>query len=265
MSNDQILKTAVEAAKAATEVLMTHFGAAEIEHKDGATHNLVTQADLGAEAAVLKVIQTAFPEHEVLGEEGLSDGTLSSRQLWVVDPLDGTTNYAQGIPQFCTAISYVFEGQVQVGVVFDPCRNELYHAVRGQGAFMNDVRIRVSARNQLSDAVVATGFYYDRGELMRKTLKSIESLFEKNIRGIRRLGSAALDQCWVANGRMDAFYEYQLSPWDYAAASLIVEEAGGRCADRDGLPLQLDSGSLIVTNSQLFEAISSTVKWSSTS
>lgn len=261
MNDEAILHTAIEAAHAATSVLKQHFGSPEIEHKDGDTHNLVTQADLGAEAAVLRVIEAAFPDHEVLGEEGLSSGELSSKQLWVVDPLDGTTNYAQGIPQFCTAISYVQDGQVQVGVVLDPCRNELFRAVRGKGAFMNDEPIRVSRRNQLSDAVVATGFYYDRGELMQRTLSSIESLFKENIRGIRRLGSAALDQCWVANGRMDAFFEYQLSPWDYAAASLIVEEAGGRCAARDGSPLQLDSGSLIATNSELHDAIASVVRW----
>lgn len=262
MSASKILQTARESARAATDILKEYLGKAAIDHKS-ASHDLVTEADLKAEAAVLATIRSQFPTHDVMGEEGLATGQLSAEHLWVVDPLDGTTNYAQGIPQFCTAIAYVQGGQVQVGVVHDPSRDEVFHAVRGAGAFLNDVPIRVSERDEMKQAVIATGFFYDRGELMRKTLDSIESLFrDQSVRGIRRLGSAALDQCWVACGRMDGFYEYQLAPWDYAAASLIVEEAGGRCADRSGNPLEMDSRSLIATNAKLFEQVVGTVRWS---
>lgn len=261
MIDQGILETAKQAASAASAVLLQHFDAPEIQHKHDESHNLVTQADLESEAIILQTIRKAYPQHDVLGEEGLETANVAADHLWVVDPLDGTTNYAQGLPQFCTAIAYVRAGVVQVGVVLDPCRNELFHAVRGEGAFLNGRQIRVSNRDDLRNAVIATGFYYDRGEMMRRTLHSIERLFGNNVRGIRRLGSAALDQCWVACGRMDAFFEYQLSPWDYAAASLIVEEAGGRCGDRDGQPLRLTSGSLVVANHCLFDEVVDIVRW----
>ena len=256
-----LLNTALDAARQATDVLMKYRGRAHVDFKREETQNLVTEADLEAEATILRCITAAYPDHSVLGEEGLSSAELSAEHLWVVDPLDGTTNYAQGIPQFCTAISYVRSGVVQVGVVHDPCRDEVFHAIRGGGAFLNAQPIRVSQRSALSEAVIATGFYYDRGELMRRTLNAIEKLFGKNIRGIRRLGSAALDQSWVACGRMEAFFEYQLSPWDYAAASLIVEEAGGRCTDRSGAPLELESQSLIAANDGVFDQLLSVVRW----
>jgi len=260
---DEMMRVAEEAARAACEVLLEHTDSIEVNFKQQQTQNLVTAADLAAEARILEIIGRAFPDHDILGEEGLSQAELGAEHLWVVDPLDGTTNYAQGIPQYCTAVSYVTSGEVQVGVVFDPSRDELFHAIRGEGAFLNGQPIQVSSRISLSECVIATGFYYDRGELMQRTLDSIGSLFKKNIRGIRRLGSAALDQCWVACGRMDGFYEYQLSPWDYAAASLIVEEAKGRCANRSGLPLELSSGSLIVSNANVFDELVSIVRWPS--
>ncbi len=261
MDESQILDVALLAARAATSRLLHHLGSAKVQFKGDITQDLVTEADVDAEATVLRVINDAFPDHDVLGEEGLGAGDLSAENLWVIDPLDGTTNYAQGIPHFCTAISYVCGGEVQVGVVHDPMRDELFQAVRGQGAFLNGEAIHVSRRNEMNSAVIATGFYYDRGEMMRRTLASIDALFQQNVRGIRRLGSAALDQCWVACGRMDGFFEYQLSPWDYAAASLIVEEAGGRCADRNGDPLRLESGNLIVSNQLLFDDILAAVRW----
>lgn len=257
---NELLEVAQASAHAAANILLDHLGTASIDFKAEQTHNLVTAADVAAEAAILAQIKQAFPNHQVLGEEGLSQADEKAEHLWVVDPLDGTTNYAHQIPQFCTAISYVRSGVVEVGVVLDPSRNEMFHAVRGEGAWLNDQPIHVSDRS-LTESVIATGFYYDRGELMQRTLAAIGALFQKNIRGIRRLGSAALDQAWVACGRMDGFFEYQLSPWDYAAASLIVEEAGGRCSDRAGNRLSIGSGSLIAANSVLFDDLLSTVRW----
>lgn len=253
--------TAEEAAFAAADVLMHYYGDAKISHKGGATQNLVTQADVESEAAILAVIQKQFPDHDLLLEEGKSTGDANSEHLWIVDPLDGTTNYAQGIPQFCTSIAYASAGQVQVGVVYDPVRKELFAARRGHGATLNGEPIQVSARQVMTEAVVATGFYYDRGSMMKRTLAAIEDLFGKNVRGIRRFGGAAIDQCWVACGRFEAFFEYQLSPWDYAAGAFIVQEAGGRVTDRDGQPLHIESGHVIVTNDFLFEQILPVVRW----
>ena len=263
-SNESVdlLATADRAAWAAAEILLEKWGNAAVEYKADQTQNLVTEADLAAEACVLKVIQEAYPNHDIMGEEGLSSGSLSSTSLWVVDPLDGTTNYSSGIPQFAVSIAFAKNGRTEVGVVVDPCRNETFHAVRGGGAYLNKQPIRVSNRKEMHEGVFAMGFYYDRGEMMEKTLLAIQKLFQQqNIRGIRRLGSAALDLCWVACGRMDGFFEYQLSPWDYAAASLIIEEAGGRCADRDGEPLRLGSGSVITASDVLFGALVDQVRW----
>ncbi len=255
-----VLQTACTAARAGVDVLLAHYGRAEIRYKD-VTHNLVTQADIASEEAILRVIRQSFPDHDVLREEGESTGRVDSKHLWIIDPLDGTTNYVHGIPQFSTAIAYASQGEVQVGVVLDAIRDEQFTAIRGQGAQRNGQPIRVSERADLSEAVVATGFYYDRGEMMEQTLGTIARLFHRNIRGIRRFGGAALDQCWVACGRFDGFFEYQLAPWDYAAASLIAQEAGGRCADRTGQQLNIDSGSLIVANDRLFDQLREVVAW----
>lgn len=258
----QLLATAERAALAAAEILLEKWGTAAVAYKAEQTQNLVTEADLAAEACVLRILQEAYPEHAIMGEEGLGSADLASTSLWVVDPLDGTTNYSSGIPQFSVSIAFAQNGQTEVGVVIDPCRNETFHAVRGGGAYLNKQPISVSSRKAMHEGVFAMGFYYDRGEMMEKTLRAIQRLFQQqNIRGIRRLGSAALDLCWVACGRMDGFFEYQLSPWDYAAASLIIEEAGGRCADRDGEPLKLDSGSVITASNTLFEALVDQVRW----
>ena len=258
----EIRSTAEAAARAAADVLLKYFGEAQISHKEGATQNLVTQADVEAEATIREAIERRFPDHSLLLEEGQSTGSSVSPHLWIVDPLDGTTNYAQGIPQFCTSIAYAEQGEVQVGIVFDPMRRELFAATRGEGATLNGETIRVSDRKAMTEAVVATGFYYDRGQMMQRTLAAIEGLFGQNVRGIRRFGGAAIDQCWVACGRFEAFFEYQLAPWDYAAGSLIVEEAGGHATDREGNALELESGHLIVSNAHLFEQLLPIVGWS---
>ena len=254
------LETAQTAARRAASVLLRHYGNAQIQLKS-VTQNLVTQADIEAEEVILQTIATSFANHDILREEGASTGSHDSEHLWIIDPLDGTTNYAHGIPQFCTAIAYASRGEAKVGVVFDPLRDEMFSAIRGRGAYLNNQPIRVSQRANLNEAVVATGFYYDRGQLMERTLASIGRLFEHNVRGIRRFGGAAIDQCWVACGRFDGFFEYQLAPWDYAAASLIAEEAGGSCTDRAGCPLRIDSGSLIVSNACLADVLRETVLW----
>ncbi|MFT4692923.1 MAG: myo-inositol-1(or 4)-monophosphatase [Limisphaerales bacterium] len=256
----ETMKTARAAAERAGECLMQMLGTAEISQKE-TTNNLVTQADVEAERLITETIRAKFPDHSFLLEEGQSTGTAEADHLWIVDPLDATNNYAHGIPHFCVSIAYAEKGVLQAGVILDPIRNECFHAERGKGAFMNDQPIHVTASNNLEECIVGTGFYYDRGALMEKTLKSIHTLFSRNIRGIRRMGSAALDLCWVANGRFDAFFEYQLAPWDYAAGKLIIEEAGGICTDRSGNPLVIDSRSVVVANPHVHALILDAVKW----
>lgn len=256
---DTVLHVARRAAVAGGDILLRSFGDVAIRQKQ--SHNLVTQADLDSEACISEMIGQAFPEHGILREESASTGTLADPHIWIVDPLDGTNNYAHGIPHYSVSIGYARHGQVLVGVVYDPTRGEMYAAIRGTGAWLNDRPIRVSTRPTIRDSIVTTGFYYDRGNMMERTLEAVKRLFTNQVRGIRRTGGAALDLCWVAGGRFDGFFEYQLAPWDYAAGQLIVAEAGGRCADRDGVPLQLDSGSIIAANGHVFDELTSLVRW----
>ncbi len=257
---EETLNVAKNAAEQASEVLIGHYGKVAIMKKNS-SQNLVTQADLEAEEIILRRIHQSFPDHKVLREEGESTGTVESKHLWIIDPLDGTNNYAHGIPQFGVSIAYAEQGQVLMGVVLDPNRGETFAAIRGKGAYLNGQRIATSGRSQLNESMIATGFYYDRGQMMEQTLESIRRLFQENIHGIRRFGGAAIDQCWVACGRLEGFFEYQLAPWDYAAASLIIEEAGGQCADRRGAPLRIDSGSVIVATEPVFDQLCSIVRW----
>lgn len=257
---DAIVAVAKQAAKAAGKRLQELFGQSEVYQK-GSSQNLVTQADYESERLITDIIRAAFPEHRFLLEEGQSTGIADDDHLWVIDPLDATNNFAHGIPHYSVSIAYAEKGTVKVGAVMDPNRDELFHAVLGGGASLNDRPIRVGSARQLEEAIVATGFYYDRGELMRRTLASIGGLFSRNVRGIRRMGSAAIDLAWVACGRFDGFFEYQLAPWDYSAGKLLIEEAGGRCSDRSGAPLRIDSGHIIASNRQLFEAVLDAVNW----
>ncbi len=253
----RILKVAESAALSSAEILVRHFGTAEVHQKS--TQNLVTQADYESETRVSEIIAQHFPDHRIMREEGESTGDASAEHLWVVDPLDATNNYAHGIPHYCVSIAYAYRGEVQVGVVLDPSRNELFSAVKGEGAYLNGKRIRVSQPDGLTDCLIATGFFYERGEVVQLTLDSIARLFQRNIRGIRRMGAAALDLTWVACGRMQGFFEYRLAPWDFAAGWLIVNEAGGRCCDETGSALSLRSNGIITASATVFDALTEVV------
>jgi len=257
---EKLLATAIEAAQNAGKRLVEFQGTAKITQK-GSTQNLVTQADIESEQIIKDLISKTYPDHRVLCEEGQSTGEADDDHLWVIDPLDATNNYAHGIPHYSISIAYAEKGILKAAVVLDPTRDELFTAIKGQGAFLNDQPIHVSPSEQLQESIVGTGFYYDRGELMRKTLAGIDRLFSNNIRGIRRMGSAAIDLAWVACGRYEAFFEYKLAPWDYAAGILLIHEAGGRCSDRDGNPIELSSENIIATNSKTFDSILPLVKW----
>lgn len=253
MKNDQLLQQVRDLAVEAGQFLLTQQSDLEIHEKGGA-HNLVTQADLACEQMLTERLSQLWPDSQFLREEQGASGDPSASALWVIDPLDGTNNFVHGIPQFCVSIGLVMEGRFEMGVIYDPNRSELFSARRQQGAFLNDRPIRVSTRPNLQQSVIGTGFYYDRGDLVTRTLGAVERLFAAPVRGVRRFGSAALDLCWVACGRYDGYFEYRLGPWDYAAGALIVEEAGGNCSSPSGDALELLSGGVIASSPQIHEA-----------
>jgi myo-inositol-1(or 4)-monophosphatase len=218
------------------------------------SHNLVTDADYSAQEIIIDTIREKYSDHHFIAEENQISSYYDADNLWIIDPLDGTNNFAHNIPHFSISIAYARLGRVEAGVVLDPLRDEMFTAVRGKGAFLNGNQITVSTNKTLQQSIIATGFYYDRGLLMRKTLQSIEKLFEHNVHGIRRFGSAALDLCWVACGRFDAYFEYMLSPWDFAAGMLIVQEAGGCCTDSYNNNLVLNSQGIAASNNLLHES-----------
>lgn len=255
-----ILETAVDASRKAGVVLRQH-GAVTESHEKSAYH-FVTEADLRAEKVILDLIAQRFPGHRIVSEESHAAENTLQPNVWIIDPLDGTNNFSHSIPLYCVSIAFASEGQVKVAAIYDPNRDEMYTAVRGQGAWLNGTPIHVSPRGELRSAIICTGFYYDRGQVMRSTLKAIETLFVQGVRGIRRFGSAALDLCWVATGQLDGFFEYQLAPWDYAAGWLLVEEAGGICSERDGRAMSLEAGNVIAANHALHSKLVELVAWS---
>lgn len=201
-----------------------------IEHKGSI--DLVTDADKASEKYIVGELQKAFPHHGILGEEGARvEGT--SDYLWVIDPIDGTTNFAHGFPHFAVSMGLVKDGQVVLGIVYNPKTQELYVAERGSGAFLNDKRIFVSTKSRVQESLLATGFPYDIATTDQDNMKSFH-LANKASQGVRCLGSAALDLCQVAAGRIEGFWERSLQPWDIAAGSIIVLEAGGKITGCQG-------------------------------
>jgi myo-inositol-1(or 4)-monophosphatase len=190
-------------------------------------NDFVTEVDHAAEAAIIKTLLEAYPQHAILAEEsGKEHGNQQSDYQWIIDPLDGTTNFIHGLPIYAVSIALAHRGVVQQAVVYDPTRNDLYHASKGRGAYLNDRRLRVSRRTKLKDALVGTGFPFRKGDNFKRYLKLFEDVMQQTA-GVRRPGAASLDLCYVAAGYYDAFFETGLSPWDVAAGSLIVSEAGG--------------------------------------
>ncbi|MBM4235772.1 MAG: inositol monophosphatase [Firmicutes bacterium] len=258
-ATEKILKVAESAARQAGDIIINKKGSSSFSEKGD--NNLVTEADYAAQETIIKIISEQYPDHSFIAEENDLTANINEPDLWVIDPLDGTNNYAHQIPHFSVSIAYARFGQVKAGVVFDPERGELFSAAESMGTTLNGKKITVSRALSLQEAIVATGFYYDRGVMMRKTLSSIEKLFAENIHGIRRFGSAALDLCWVACGRFDAYFEYKLAVWDFAAGLLIVNEAGGNCTDQQGNPLTLSSSGIVVSNSILHRELLNIVGW----
>jgi myo-inositol-1(or 4)-monophosphatase len=214
--------------------------------------DLVTEVDLECERMCRSVLAERFPEHDILAEElgATSRAHTPSRFRWVFDPLDGTTNYAHGLPIFCASLAFEIDGRPVAGAIYDPTRRELFTAERGEGARVNGEPLRVSSTAQLVDALLVTGFPYD----VHKNSGDLVALFGEFLgraRAVRRLGSAAIDLCYVAAGRLDAFWEQKLNPWDVSAGALIVEEAGGRVTGIDGSPFDAAAGHLIASNGHI--------------
>lgn len=216
--------------------------------------DLVTEVDLACEKALVAAIERERPGDGILAEEGHGSEIEGCEWRWVIDPLDGTTNFAHGYPRFCVSIGVERSGRREVGVVYDPLLDELYHATRGGGAFLGDRRLAVSRQQELGLALVATGFAYDVHRSSADNAACFARML-KAARGIRRDGSAALDLCYVAAGRFDAYWEFKLHAWDVAAGIVIVEEAGGRVSAADGAEVPTDGSSLVATNGLLHDAV----------
>lgn len=252
------LEVARQAARAGGDILAGYFRQG-VEMRKKQDCDFVSDADVESERAIIDVIRSHFPDQAVLGEEN-QDGSaeeldINAESLWVIDPLDGTTNFAHDIPHFAVSIGYYESGQPVCGVIYNPARDDWFHAIRGEGAFANRNRVTVADHCSLSDSLIGVGFYYDRGAMMEATLASIRDLFQQKIHGIRRFGTASLDLCQVGCGQYGAFFEYELSPWDFAAGRLFVEEAGGHITNCLGNDLPLAKSSVLASNGKLHNSV----------
>jgi myo-inositol-1(or 4)-monophosphatase len=254
-----VLNIAVKAARRAGSVInRASFDLDKLTVEQKAHNDFVSEVDRAAEQAIIQVIREAYPQHSILAEEsGLADK--QSEYQWIIDPLDGTTNFLHGFPQYCVSIALSVKGQVQHGVIFDPVRNDLFTTSRGAGAFMNDRRIRVSRTASLKDALLCTGFPYKEFAQFDRYLAMFKELTQKSA-GIRRPGAAALDLAYVACGRFDGFWEMGLNAWDVAAGGLLIQEAGGLVADFSGDADWLSSGTIVCGTPKVFAPMLSIVQ-----
>lgn len=223
-----MLNTAVKAARAAGAIISrASLDLDLLRINTKSPNDFVTEVDQAAEMAIIETLLQAYPGHGILAEEsGREHGAKDSDYVWIIDPLDGTTNFIHGFPVYAVSIALSFRGQIQQAVVYDPARNDLFYASKGRGAYLNDKRIRVSKRTRLSDCLIGTGFPFRKGDNFKRYMKMFEAVMTQ-CAGLRRPGAAALDLCYVAAGYYDGFFETGLNPWDVAAGSLMITEAGG--------------------------------------
>jgi myo-inositol-1(or 4)-monophosphatase len=251
-----MLTTAVKAARRAGNII--NRGARDLDLLTVTAKgpkDFVSEIDHAAEAAIVETLLTAYPDHAVLAEEGTRKGANPDADyVWIIDPLDGTTNFLHGFPQYCVSIALSHRDVVQQGVIYDPVRNDLFTATRGRGAFLNDRRIRVSRRTHLRDCLIGTGFPFRDGSYLDTYLLMMKTMITHTA-GLRRPGAAALDLAYVAAGFYDGFWEVGLNPWDVAAGSLLVLEAGGLIGDLAGNDGYLHGGQIIAANPKVFAQI----------
>ena len=241
-----MLNTAIKAARAAGAIInRASLDLDRLQVNTKGPNDFVTEVDQAAETAIIDVLLGAYPGHGILAEEsGSARGAPHSEYVWIIDPLDGTTNFIHGFPTYAVSIGLAFRNQVQQAVVYDPTRNDLFYASKGRGAFLNDRRLRVSKRTRLADCLVGTGFPFRSGDDFKRYMKMFETMMQ-SCAGLRRPGAAALDLCYVAAGWYDGFFEIGLKPWDMAAGSLMVTEAGGLVGNFTGEADYLFQGEVI--------------------
>jgi len=253
-----VINIAVKAARNAGNIIVRHMDRRDaLTITSKALNDFVSDVDLQAEAEILKVIRKAYPDHAIMAEEsGKHEG---DDYQWIIDPLDGTTNFLHGFPQFAVSIALRHKGRLEHGVIYDPVSQELFTASRGGGAYLNDHRLRVSKAKGLKGALLGTGFPFKQPQHLDAYLGTFKAL-HADTAGIRRAGSAALDLAYVAAGRLDGFWEIGLSPWDMAAGVLLIQEAGGLSGDFSGGHDFMASGNIIAGNPKLFKAITQTIQ-----
>ena len=247
-----MLNTAVKAARKAGTIISRASRDVDLLKVESKRQNdFVTEVDRAAEAAIIAVLNEAYPNHSILAEEsGASKGS-QGEFVWIIDPLDGTTNFIHGVPQFAVSIGLKHKGVMTQGVVFDPVKNELFTATRGAGAYLNDKRMRVGKRDRINDALIGTGFPFSKIDLLERYIEMFRKV-TLNCAGIRRPGAAALDLAYVAAGRFDGFWEMGLAPWDMAAGALLVQEAGGLVGDFAGNSDYMESGEIVAGSPKVF-------------
>jgi myo-inositol-1(or 4)-monophosphatase len=251
-----LLNTAVKAARKAGAIInRASLDLDQLRVTSKGHADFVTEVDRAAEQAIIETLSQAYPDHGFLAEEsGASHTGAMAETTWIIDPLDGTTNFIHGFPQYAVSIGCLHAGQLTQAVIFDPTRNDLFTATRGRGAFLNDRRLRVSKRSQLKDALIGTGFPFRDMQKLDHYLQLFRKLTASTA-GLRRPGAAALDLAYVAAGRLDAFWEFGLKPWDVAAGSLLVIEAGGLITDDTGGPDYLMGGNVVCGTPKIFEQL----------
>lgn len=222
-------------------------------------NDFASLADKASEQAIIEVIRKAHPDHAILGEEGGLIGNQQASHIWIIDPLDGTTNFLHGFPHYAISIALQIDGEIRHGLIHDPVRDETFYASKGHGAYLNDSRIRMDLKATLQDAVIATGFPFRQRDVFNRYMLQFKSIF-KSVGDIRRAGSAALDLAYVAAGRVTGFWEMGLEKWDIAAGSLIVSEAGGECIDFNLKKDYLESGNIIAGNLNVIASLQNKIK-----
>ena len=248
-----MLNIAIRAARTAGDSIVREMDRTrDISIETKGKNDFVTEVDKNAEGIIISVIKNAYPEHAFLAEESGQEG--ENDYLWIIDPLDGTTNFLQGFPHFSVSIALQNKGVLEQAVIYDPLKQELFTASKGKGAQLNNRKIRVSIKNTLDGALLGTGFPYNNESVMQQFIESYKNLFP-NVAGIRRAGVASLDLAYVACGRLDGFWEFNLRPWDIAAGALIIQEAGGINAELTGGADYMKTGNIISANPKMIKAM----------
>ena len=253
-----MLNIAVKAARRAGAIInraSQDIGTLTVKSKN--YNDFVSEVDVAAERAIIDTLKDAYPQHGFLGEES-GPSEHQSDFIWIIDPLDGTTNFLHNFPQYCVSIALQHKGEITQAVIYEPNRNDLYTATKGRGAFLNDKRIRVSKCDKLQQSLIGTGFPFRDFKHLDTYLSMFKSMLQKTS-GIRRPGSAALDLAYVANGSLDAFWEIGLSPWDIAAGALLVQEAGGIISNLNGKDGWLESGNVLAASPKIYDAMVETL------